>query len=129
MTTTRDPEGKAPELPENPHAGRRRAAGIYGAIITASIMTAVGGSLPTLAVALSVLVTLAVYWLAANGQYFDRGGLWARDGRAEKPGATPSALASGTRWIRRKPRTRWVSARRLDTLMRWEPHRGNRLRR
>jgi hypothetical protein len=45
-------------------AGRRRAAGIYGAIITASIMTAAGGSLPTLALALSVLVTLVVYWLA-----------------------------------------------------------------
>ena len=64
MTTTRDPEGKAPELPEDPGAGRRRAAGIYGAIITASIMTAVGGSLPTLALVLSVLVTLVVYWLA-----------------------------------------------------------------
>jgi hypothetical protein len=64
MTTTRDPEGKAPELPENPGAGRRMAAGIYGAIITASIMTAVGRTVPTLALALSVLVTLVVYWLA-----------------------------------------------------------------
>jgi hypothetical protein len=64
MTATRDPEGKAPGLPEQPSSGRRRAAGIYGAIITASIMTAVGGSLPTLTLALSVLVTLVVYWLA-----------------------------------------------------------------
>jgi hypothetical protein len=64
MTTTRDPEGKAPGLPEEHGAGRRRAAGIYGAIITASILTAVGGSLPTLALALSVLITLVVYWLA-----------------------------------------------------------------
>lgn len=64
MTATRDPEGKAPGLPEDPSSGRRRAAGIYGAIITASIMTAVGGSLPTLTLALSVLVTLVVYWLA-----------------------------------------------------------------
>ena len=64
MTTTRDPAGKAPGVPDDPRGGRRRAAGIYGAIITASIMTAVGGSLPTLALALSVLVTLAVYWLA-----------------------------------------------------------------
>jgi hypothetical protein len=63
MTATR-PEGKAPGLPEAPSAGRHRAAGIYGAIITASIMTAVGGSLPTLTLALSVLVTLVVYWLA-----------------------------------------------------------------
>ena len=51
-------------MPEDPSSGRRRAAGIYGAIITASIMTAVGGSLPTLTLALSVLVTLVVYWLA-----------------------------------------------------------------
>ncbi|HEX5288989.1 MAG TPA: hypothetical protein VFX25_08970 [Streptosporangiaceae bacterium] len=47
-----------------PRAGRRRAAGIYGAIITASIMAAAGDSLRTLALALSVLVTLVVYWLA-----------------------------------------------------------------
>ena len=64
MTTTLDPDGKAAGLPEDHGAGRRRAAGIYGAIITASIMTAVGGALPTLALALSVLVTLVVYWLA-----------------------------------------------------------------
>jgi len=45
-------------------AGRRRAAGIYGAIITAAIIAAVGGHLPTLALAVSVLVTLVVYWVA-----------------------------------------------------------------
>jgi hypothetical protein len=45
-------------------AGRRRAAGIYGAILTASILTSAGGKLTTLALALSVLITLAVYWLA-----------------------------------------------------------------
>ena len=45
-------------------AGRRRAAGIYGAIITAAIIAAVGGNLPTLALAVSVLVTLVVYWVA-----------------------------------------------------------------
>ena len=45
-------------------AGRRRAAGIYGAIITAAIIAAVGGKLPTLALAVSVLVTLVVYWVA-----------------------------------------------------------------
>jgi hypothetical protein len=64
MTMTRDPAGKAPGAPGNARAGQRRAAGIYGAIITASIMTAAGGSLTTLALALSVLVTLVVYWLA-----------------------------------------------------------------
>ena len=45
-------------------AGRRRAAGIYGAIITAAIIAAVGAKLPTLALAVSVLVTLVVYWVA-----------------------------------------------------------------
>ena len=55
---------EVPEVPERVSSGRRRAAGIYGAIITTSIMTAAGGSLPTLALALSVLVTLVVYWVA-----------------------------------------------------------------
>lgn len=45
-------------------AGRRRAAGIYGAIITAAVMTAASKSLPTWTLAVSVLVTLVVYWLA-----------------------------------------------------------------
>jgi hypothetical protein len=45
-------------------AGRRRAAGIYGAIITAAVMTAGGRSLATTPLALSVLITLVVYWLA-----------------------------------------------------------------
>jgi hypothetical protein len=44
--------------------GRRRAAGIYGAIITAAILAAVGGHLRTGAVVVSVVVTLVVYWLA-----------------------------------------------------------------
>jgi hypothetical protein len=43
--------------------GRRRAAGIYGSIITAAIIAASSG-LPTAVLAVSVLVTLAVYWLA-----------------------------------------------------------------
>jgi hypothetical protein len=45
-------------------AGRRRAAGIYGAIITAAIIAAVGGQLRTAALAVSVLITLVVYWVA-----------------------------------------------------------------
>jgi hypothetical protein len=50
--------------PGGPRAGRRRAAGIYGAIITAAVMTAASRDVPTLALAISVLVTLVVYWLA-----------------------------------------------------------------
>ena len=46
------------------NAGRRRAAGIYGAIITAAILAAAGGHLPTVALVVSVVVTLLVYWLA-----------------------------------------------------------------
>ena len=44
--------------------GRRRAAGIYGAIITAAILDTAGGHLPTAALVISVVVTLLVYWLA-----------------------------------------------------------------
>src|SRR5690349_10952281 len=44
--------------------GRRRAAGIYGAIITAAILAAVGSQIPTPALAVSVVVTLLVYWIA-----------------------------------------------------------------
>jgi hypothetical protein len=44
--------------------GRRRAAGIYGAIITAAILDTAGGHLPTAALVVAVVVTLLVYWLA-----------------------------------------------------------------
>jgi hypothetical protein len=60
-------------------AGRRRAAGIYGAIVTASIMTTAGNSLATAALALSVLITLVVYWLAE--QYAELLGEQAAGGR------------------------------------------------
>jgi hypothetical protein len=44
--------------------GRRRAAGIYGAIVTAAILDAAGGRLPTGVLVVAVVVTLLVYWLA-----------------------------------------------------------------
>jgi hypothetical protein len=44
--------------------GRRRAAGIYGAIITAAILAAAAGKVPTSALVASVVITLLVYWLA-----------------------------------------------------------------
>jgi hypothetical protein len=50
--------------PGRTSAGRRRASGIYGAIVTAAVMTAAGQNLATLPLAISVLVTLVVYWLA-----------------------------------------------------------------
>ena len=43
---------------------QRRAAGIYGAIVTAAILAAVGGGLSTGALVVSVVVTLLVYWIA-----------------------------------------------------------------
>jgi hypothetical protein len=55
------------ELQPRPAAGnlgRRRAAGIYGAIITAAILDTAGGHLPTAALVVAVVVTLLVYWLA-----------------------------------------------------------------
>jgi len=41
-----------------------QADGIYGTIITASVLISAGDELATLPLALSVLLTLAVYWLA-----------------------------------------------------------------
>ena len=43
---------------------RRRAAGIYGTIVTAAVMAAAGSRLPTLELETSILVTLLVYWVA-----------------------------------------------------------------
>jgi len=50
--------------PKAKSAGRRRAAGIYGLIITAAIFDAAGDRLRTGALAAAVVVTLLVYWLA-----------------------------------------------------------------
>ena len=50
--------------PAAENRGRRRAAGIYGAIITAAILDTAGGRLPTDALVAAVVGTLMVYWLA-----------------------------------------------------------------
>jgi hypothetical protein len=44
--------------------GRRRAAGIYGTIITAAVIAAGGNVLSTTALEVTVLVTLLVDWVA-----------------------------------------------------------------
>jgi hypothetical protein len=44
--------------------GKRRAAGIYGAIITAALLATAGNELHTGALVVAVLITLVVYWLA-----------------------------------------------------------------
>jgi hypothetical protein len=58
------PGGGAGHGPSVQAAGRRRASGIYGTIITAAILVAAGGHLPTLPLAASIVVTLLVYWVA-----------------------------------------------------------------
>jgi hypothetical protein len=72
--------------------GRRRAAGIYGAIITAAILDAAGGRLPTAVLVLSVLVTLLVYWLAE--QYAEILGEQAAGGRLPSWAQIREALAA-----------------------------------
>jgi hypothetical protein len=45
---------------------RRRAAAIYGCLITAALLVAFGGGLSTAAAVVVVVVTLVVYWLAED---------------------------------------------------------------
>ena len=52
-----------PPAPAAKTARRRRAAGIYGAIVTAAILDAAGGKIPTDALVVAVVATLVVYWL------------------------------------------------------------------
>src|SRR4029077_19480876 len=77
-------------------AGRRRAAGIYGAIITAAIIAAVGGHLRTLTLAVSVLVTLVVYWVAE--EYAELLGEQVTGGRLPTWRYIRAALATPGRW-------------------------------
>src|SRR5271169_4851082 len=57
-------DGEIQREPTTKNLGRRRAAGIYGAIITAAILDTAGGHVSTAALVISVVVTLLVYWLA-----------------------------------------------------------------
>ena len=50
--------------PEARSPGKRRAAGIYGAIITAAILATAGSELHTSALVVTVVITLGVYWVA-----------------------------------------------------------------
>ncbi|MEU6646424.1 hypothetical protein ABZ863_28295 [Saccharomonospora sp. NPDC046836] len=81
-------------------SGRRRAAGIYGAIVTAAILTAAGGRLPTAALAVTVVVTLLVYWAAEEyaellGKHVEGGKLPGREQiRSELATTWPMVSAS-----------------------------------
>jgi hypothetical protein len=61
-------------------AGKSRAAGIYGAIITAAILDTAGNHMPTDGLVIAVVVTLVVYWLAEEyaellGEHVEHGQL------------------------------------------------------
>ena len=63
--TSAEPVG-GPGMPEPDLSPRRvpPASGIYGLIVAASVIAAVGADLPTGPLALAVFGTLVVYWLA-----------------------------------------------------------------
>jgi hypothetical protein len=84
-------DGRRPGQPVK-ISGRHRAASIYGAIITAAIIAASGGELPTDAVVIAVVVTLLVYWLAE--EYAEVIGEQAEGGRLPAWAAIRGMLAS-----------------------------------
>ena len=59
-------EASADTHPQGRHrnAGRARAAGIYGTIVTAAVLTTGGGNVGVVPLAVLVFGTLVVYWLA-----------------------------------------------------------------
>jgi hypothetical protein len=83
-------DGGVESRPAAENVGRRRAAGIYGAIITAAILAAVGGHLPTAPLVVSVVVTLVVYWLAE--EYAELLGEQIAGGRLPSRGYVRAAL-------------------------------------
>ena len=95
--------GVAAEAQTEPSAtsrARRRAAGIYGTIITAAILAAIGDHVHTLPLTVSILVTLVVYWLAEEyaellGEQLEGGHLptWA-DVRTALAATWPMVTAS-----------------------------------
>lgn len=77
------------------HAGarqRRRSAGIYGSIVTAAILAAAGDYLRTGVLAVSVVVTLLVYWIAE--EYAELLGEQVEDGRLPTWRRVRDAMAS-----------------------------------
>ena len=78
--------------PAAENQGRRRAAGIYGAIITAAILDTAGGHVSTAALVVSVVVTLLVYWIAE--EYAEVLGEQAAGGRLPSRASIQGALIS-----------------------------------
>jgi len=71
--------------------GRRRAASIYGTIVTAAVIAAGGNQLNSAQLAVTVVVTLIVYWLAE--QYAELLGAHTHDGRLPSARLVRSSLA------------------------------------
>jgi hypothetical protein len=74
------------------HRGRRRAAGIYGTIVTAAVIAAGGNQLTTAQLEVTVLVTLIVYWLAE--QYAELLGEHSHGGRLPRRDQVRSSLTA-----------------------------------
>jgi hypothetical protein len=85
-------DGEIQQEPGAKNVGRRRAAGIYGAIITAAILDTAGGHLSTTALVISVVVTLLVYWLAE--EYAEVLGEQVEGGRLPSKASIRGALAA-----------------------------------
>jgi hypothetical protein len=91
MTSIAAGDGAEPG-PAAENLGRRRAAGIYGAIITAAILDTAGGHVSTVTLAVSVVVTLLVYWIAE--EYAEVLGEQAAGGRLPSRASIQGALVS-----------------------------------
>jgi hypothetical protein len=70
---------------------RHRAAGIYGTVVTAAVLAAGGSQLRTLALALAVLVTVTVYWVAESYAEF---GEQAYEGQLPSWAQTRASMAA-----------------------------------
>jgi hypothetical protein len=79
-------------------AGRRRASGIYGTIINAAILVAAGGTCLTLPLAVSIMVTLLVYWVAE--EYAELLGERPPADMAGRSRGAGGQLADGQRFLR-----------------------------
>ena len=71
VTSAESAEGSVGSGPASRSDAARPAAGIYGLIVTASVLAGVGATMGTAALAVAVFVTLLVYWLSE--QYAELG--------------------------------------------------------
>jgi hypothetical protein len=86
-----DSADASPNSSEVSRARRRRAANIYGTIVTAAVIAAGGNQLTSAQLAVTIVVTLIVYWLAE--QYAELLGAHTHDGHLPSVGLVRSSLA------------------------------------